>query len=167
VAIGKDGSTLRRLLVHFNVGAIRELSDGQLLERFATDRGESAELAFAALVGRYTTRVAIEKGPSGLRPGLSAEVDILVLELDNVLTVPVSSVVHYGGKDRVAVRLPEGAIDWREVTAGETNSEVIEIRSGLKAGEAVVIDPVARMTEEEKRQKFGSPIPATRPAAPR
>src|SRR5947208_1159107 len=36
VAIGKDGATLRRLRALFNVGAIRELSDGQLLERFAT-----------------------------------------------------------------------------------------------------------------------------------
>ena len=37
----------------FNIGAVRELSDGQLLERFATDRGEAAELAFAVLVERH------------------------------------------------------------------------------------------------------------------
>src|SRR5205085_6989931 len=37
----------------FNVGTIRELTDGQLLERFASDRGEAAELAFAALVERH------------------------------------------------------------------------------------------------------------------
>ena len=37
----------------FNVGAVRELSDGQLLERFATDRSEAAELAFAVLVERH------------------------------------------------------------------------------------------------------------------
>ncbi len=53
MAIGKDGAVGRQLRTLFNVGAIRELSDGQLLERFATDRGESAELAFAALVERH------------------------------------------------------------------------------------------------------------------
>src|SRR5262249_30805654 len=37
----------------FNVGAVRELTDGQLLERFATDRGDVAELAFAVLVERH------------------------------------------------------------------------------------------------------------------
>ncbi len=37
----------------FNIGVVRDLTDGQLLERFATDRGEAAELAFAILVERH------------------------------------------------------------------------------------------------------------------
>jgi RND family efflux transporter MFP subunit len=46
-AVGKELQTL------FNVGAVRELTDGQLLERFATDCGEAAELAFAVVVERH------------------------------------------------------------------------------------------------------------------
>ena len=53
MAIGKDGAVLRQLRTLFNVGTVRDLTDGQLLERFATDRGESAELAFAVLVERH------------------------------------------------------------------------------------------------------------------
>src|SRR3954463_15878732 len=53
MATGKGRAVLGHLRTLFNLGAIRELSDGQLLERFATDRGESAELAFAALVERH------------------------------------------------------------------------------------------------------------------
>ena len=53
MAIGKNRAVLRQLGTLFNVGTIRELSDGQLLERFATDRGEMAELAFAVLVERH------------------------------------------------------------------------------------------------------------------
>jgi HlyD family secretion protein len=49
----KDGAVLRQLSTLFNVGAIRELTDGQLLERFSTSRGEAAELAFEALVERH------------------------------------------------------------------------------------------------------------------
>ncbi len=37
----------------YGVGTIRDLGDGQLLERFATDAGEAAELAFAVLVERH------------------------------------------------------------------------------------------------------------------
>ena len=48
-----DGLVLRQLRTLFNVGTVRELTDGQLLERFATDRGEAAELAFAVLVERH------------------------------------------------------------------------------------------------------------------
>ena len=35
------------------MGTIRELTDGQLLERFATEDGQRAELAFAVLVERH------------------------------------------------------------------------------------------------------------------
>ena len=37
----------------FDVGAVAGLTDGELLERFAARRGESAELAFAALLERH------------------------------------------------------------------------------------------------------------------
>ena len=53
MAIGKDGAVVRQLRTLFHVGAIGELTDGQLLERFATSRGEAAELAFAVLLERH------------------------------------------------------------------------------------------------------------------
>ena len=54
----RTGRTLQRQLHSlFNLGAIRELTDGQLLERFATDSGEAAELAFAALIERHGAMV--------------------------------------------------------------------------------------------------------------
>ena len=48
-----DGAVLRQLRILYNVGAIGELTDGQLLERFASDADEVAELAFSALVERH------------------------------------------------------------------------------------------------------------------
>jgi RNA polymerase sigma factor (sigma-70 family) len=48
-----DDLVLGPIRALFHLGVIGELSDGQLLERFATGRGESAELAFAALVERH------------------------------------------------------------------------------------------------------------------
>jgi RNA polymerase sigma factor (sigma-70 family) len=53
VTIRSNGTIRRQLRTLFNLGAIGELSDGQLLERFATQDGEAAELAFAALVERH------------------------------------------------------------------------------------------------------------------
>mgnify|MGYP001043171710 CR=1 FL=1 len=57
MAIKRDGAVLRQVGALFNVGVIRDLTDGQLLERFANDRGEAAELAFAALVDRHGAMV--------------------------------------------------------------------------------------------------------------
>ena len=53
MAIGKDGAVLRQLGALFQVGPFGDLTDGQLLERFATGRGEVGELAFAVLVERH------------------------------------------------------------------------------------------------------------------
>ena len=53
MAIGRNGAAVRQLTTLFNVGVTGDLTDGQLLERFATRRGEAAELAFAALVERH------------------------------------------------------------------------------------------------------------------
>jgi len=53
VAIRPNGAIRRQLRTLFNLGAMGELTDGQLLERFATQDGEAAELAFAALVERH------------------------------------------------------------------------------------------------------------------
>ena len=53
----RHGAVRRQLSTLFNVGAIRELTDGQLLERFSTDGGEAAELAFEALVERHGAMV--------------------------------------------------------------------------------------------------------------
>ncbi len=51
------GPTRRDLRTLFEVGAPAALTDGQLLERFATRRGPAAERAFEALVDRHGSMV--------------------------------------------------------------------------------------------------------------
>jgi DNA-directed RNA polymerase specialized sigma24 family protein len=48
-----SGSSPRYFSTLFDVGVHSGLTDSQLLERFATHRGEAAELAFAALIERH------------------------------------------------------------------------------------------------------------------
>ena len=50
---GRASSVLSQIRLLMNFGSIGDLTDGQLLERFATGRGEAAELAFAALIERH------------------------------------------------------------------------------------------------------------------
>jgi RNA polymerase sigma factor (sigma-70 family) len=57
IAGRRDGALLHQLRTLYNIGAIGDLTDGQLVERFATDAGEAAELAFAALVERHQSLV--------------------------------------------------------------------------------------------------------------
>jgi hypothetical protein len=53
----RNGAILRQLRTLSNVGTIGDLTDGRLLEHFATNAGEVAELAFAALVERHEAMV--------------------------------------------------------------------------------------------------------------
>jgi HlyD family secretion protein len=110
---------------------------------------------FSSDVKVYTTHVAIDKGIAGLRPGMTAQVEILVANLDNVLSVPVQAVLEYKGKDHIAALTPEG-YKFRDVVLGTTNDKHIEVREGLKAGDRVALNPIALMTEDEKREAFGS-----------
>ena len=57
MTIGKDGAVLRNLSTLFNIGVTRELTDGQLLERFSTGSGDIADRAFEALVERHGAMV--------------------------------------------------------------------------------------------------------------
>ena len=56
-ATQRGAAFLRPLRVLYKVGTIGDLTDGQLLERFATDAGPAAELAFSALVERHEAMV--------------------------------------------------------------------------------------------------------------
>lgn len=53
----RHGMTSRRLRMLFEVGTTTGLTDGQLLERFATRSGDSAEAAFEAIVERHGSMV--------------------------------------------------------------------------------------------------------------
>jgi RNA polymerase sigma factor (sigma-70 family) len=57
VTIRRGGAFARHLDTLFSVGVTRELTDGQLLERFSTGRGKVAELAFEVLVERHGAMV--------------------------------------------------------------------------------------------------------------
>ena len=53
MAAGRNGAALRPLQTLFSVGTFGTMTDGQLLDRFATGRDEAGELAFAVLVERH------------------------------------------------------------------------------------------------------------------
>jgi len=103
----------------------------------------------------YSTLVSIDKGVTGLRPGMTAEVEILIKELEDVLIVPVQAILEYKGKDHVTVRTPNGYVR-KPVTLGITNNMYVEIKEGVKPGDFVAMSPMSLMTPEEKREAFGT-----------
>ncbi len=111
---------------------------------------------FGSDIKVYTTLVAIENGPPGLRPGMSAMVQILVEQKPDVLSVPVTAVMELRGKDYLYVRKPENGFERREVSLGISDDKVVEVKKGLNEGEQVVLSPTLLLTEDERNEAFAA-----------
>ncbi|MDB6077180.1 MAG: efflux transporter periplasmic adaptor subunit [Akkermansiaceae bacterium] len=74
-----------------------------------------------------------------LKPGMFAEGRISLGDEESV-TVPASSVLSEGPTRRVYVLIKD-RLEERLVEAGETKDDLIEIRRGVSAGDAVVVTP--------------------------
>jgi multidrug resistance efflux pump len=86
----------------------------------------------------YATVIAIEGSREWLKPGMSAKVEVLVKELTDVIYIPIQAVVPIKGKQYCFIA-NGGAPEQRAVEVGDFNEEFIEIKSGLKAGEKVLL----------------------------
>ncbi|HEX3725773.1 MAG TPA: HlyD family efflux transporter periplasmic adaptor subunit, partial [Pirellulales bacterium] len=84
---------------------------------------------FMGNVKEYATLVSVDSDPHGygLRPGMTAAVEILVANLKNALSVPVQAVVEKGGKFYCWVNTFNGP-QKRPVVLGMANNTRIEIK---------------------------------------
>ena len=90
----------------------------------------------------YPVTFALDRTESGLKPGMTANVDVIVGEADNVLHVPTAAVTGSGSNARVTV-LQNGKQVTVPVVAGLAGDSSTAILSGLRAGEAVVLPSVS------------------------
>ena len=92
--------------------------------------------------------VRLENVPSGLRPGMSAEVKIALPRVEHVLAVPSEAVRFENGHDFCFV-VNEDGLERREVKLGQVTSDLSEVTEGLEEGEQVVINPPKQDLERE------------------
>jgi len=85
-----------------------------------------------------------------LKPGMSAEVEVLIASRKNVLTVPVAAIVETENKQTFCwINTPLG-IQKQTLQTGENNDKFVEVLSGLAAGQEVVLNPLAFITEAQQ-----------------
>jgi HlyD family secretion protein len=88
----------------------------------------------------YLALVHLDRTPSGLRPGMSAELEITTSRLPEVLVLPPVAVSVEDGREVCYVVGDEG-IERREVKLGQRNSDLLQIVEGLAEGEKIVLEP--------------------------
>jgi len=89
----------------------------------------------------YSTEIVISDTIEGVKPGVSAKAEIVIKELSDVLTVPIQAVTTLDGKQLCYVNKGGGAPEPVEVEVGNFNTKYIEIRSGLKKDDQVMLNP--------------------------
>ena len=95
---------------------------------------------YTAHIKEYATEILIENPPSGLRPGMTASVRILVEKIPDALQVPLHAVLRVNGSNFCLVANEEGKLQARSVRLGSANDASAVVNSGLRQGDQVVVN---------------------------
>jgi HlyD family secretion protein len=121
----------------------------------------------------FDGKVKLDSAPKGIRPGMTAQVEIELNRKSDVLAVPTEAIAHEGGHEFCYV-VHEDGLERREVKLGEGTPDMLEISMGLHEGEQVVLNPVASEVESDTSTEtpllseatFTEQSPATAPDEP-
>ncbi len=129
-------------------------------------KGEVRRISPIVSGGKLETRTAdvwiyFNEKQNRIKPGMSADVEILVSVLQNVLSVPSQAVIDRGGKKQVYVA--ESAVlkpgdktvaKLKTVQTGETNWSFTQITGGLSSGEYIITTPEAEGLKDGSNVKI-------------
>ncbi len=104
----------------------------------------------------YTTDVSIEGAYDFIKTGMTAKVTITIDELKDVLQVPIQSVVTDNDQTKVCYMLINGKPTKCKVETGLFNDDFVEIKSGLKEGDNILLNP-PRWASLDKTEKQTTP----------
>lgn len=120
-----------------------------------TLEGEIAEIAevtrpagwWTGNLVKYDTIIKLPPYPN-LKPGMSAIVDVILAQYQDVLTVPVAAIVESPSGYLCWVKVDSG-VEKRVIQLGDTNDEFTVVTGGLREGEEVVLNPLAYIDEAQ------------------
>jgi HlyD family secretion protein len=95
----------------------------------------------------YLTDVSIDGANEDLKTGMTADVEVIIKKLHDIIYVPIQSVTTV--EDKKICYVMGSAVEKREVETGLFNENFVEIKSGLNEGEKVLLNP-PKWTAPEK-----------------
>ncbi|MBU4338593.1 efflux RND transporter periplasmic adaptor subunit [Patescibacteria group bacterium] len=91
-------------------------------------------------VSTYKATLEFTKEDDHIRSGMTANIDILTAKKENIIAIPQRTIITKDGQKLVLIDLGNGNQEERKIETGLRGSDGnIEIISGLKAGEKVII----------------------------
>ncbi len=112
-----------------NVAIDRETSAGGAIVQTAGYSGQKV----------FEVTISLDEVDPRLRPGITAQVRIVLDSRQGVLTVPVEAIRKEDEGTTVLVMNPEGRMESRKVTLGDHNGTEVIVLDGLRAGESIAV----------------------------
>lgn len=91
-------------------------------------------------VRQFSCEIRLLEQDKNLRPGMTAQAEIITQHLEKALLVPTEALYSEGTK-KYCQLLVNGVAQQREVTTGASNARMTEISKGLQAGDQVILNP--------------------------
>jgi HlyD family secretion protein len=117
--------------------------------------GSNSTSSTGSSVVRFEVKVAVTTPDNRLRPGMTAAVDIVLDQKDNILTLPAEALTAGDKVSFVTGNVPDEATSQKSVTVGLRNNAVVEIVSGLKAGDKVEVPKID--AKDRRKINFDGP----------
>lgn len=120
------------------------------LDPLATSGGKDDESSSSSQSNKATVpaTVKLDSPTRSLIPGSQVNVEIILQQKQNVVTLNTEAIQREGGKPFVWVKDPTGKAQKRSVTLGLEGLTTIEVTAGLKVGEKLVLPPSEEILEE-------------------
>lgn len=134
-------------IVNVKIGQETEVTFDAIENQKFSGRVVSIDPAETEIQGAvyYETTIVLDDVDERIKSGMTANVLIRTAVSEDTLYVPISAIVNKGGKTYVEVLENKKLVD-KEVRTGLKNSTgMIEITSGLKEGEQVVISTKSKV----------------------
>jgi len=96
----------------------------------------------------YNTDVYITDPLPNIKPGVSAQAEVIVTNIADAISVPIQAVTTYQGKPATYV-LKHGKPEPQPVEVGMFNTKFIQVTKGLKPGELVLLSPPLETQEKD------------------
>ncbi len=151
--------------VEFNVPErfVSKLEVGQKLEITVAaypGRTFAGEVFFVAPFVEPATRTALVKArvdnpKAELKPGMFANLNLTLKLKENAIVIPESSIVASGDRNIIYIVDSEDTAQIRPVTLGLRQAGLVEITSGIKAGERVVAEGLQKVRPGGKVKASG------------
>lgn len=109
-----------------------------------------ADSGYQVTAKNYKTIITVDEIPEdvALKPGMTAQVELLIGYYPDVAVIPVQAVTSHNDNKYVYLKTPDGKFERTAVKSGNSNISFLEITEGLSVGDEVALDAFQRAAND-------------------